>query len=117
MVDDNAAVGETLSGMLESLGYVAHTCTDGQAAVTWCQTRCGDVDLVILDLMMPGMGGLECYRQIRAACPDVPGVIMTGNIGDTTESDLAEAQITEVLRKPFRRPDIAALAARLVKKG
>ena len=75
-VDDDAEVCRTISRAVERLGYRASQATDGAIALAMVSQ---DVPgLILLDLMMPGMSGVEFLKELRATHPELPVAIVTG---------------------------------------
>lgn len=81
VVDDAVAVQRLLRLYLERAGYTVDTCGDGEEALA--RVSATQPDLVILDLMLPGLGGLEICRRLRAE-GDLPVIMLTAR---TTEQD------------------------------
>ncbi|WP_277050309.1 response regulator, partial [Ruania albidiflava] len=79
VVDDDAALSEMIGIVLQSEGYETAFCSDGAKAVE--AYRAEQPDLILLDLMLPGMDGIEICRRIRAES-GVPIVMLTAK-GDT----------------------------------
>ncbi|WP_055489160.1 response regulator transcription factor [Streptomyces sp. TP-A0356] len=98
VVDDDPTVAEVVSGYLERAGYVVDRAQDGpgalgRAAAHW-------PDLVVLDLMLPGMDGLEVCRRMRAQGP-VPVIMLTAR-GDEDDRILGlEVGADDYVTKPF----------------
>ena len=82
VADDDDDVREVLAEALEAPGRRVLKARNGVEAVQWATSA--PVDLIVLDLVMPEMDGVESFRRIHAARPDLPVVIVTGH----TESDL-----------------------------
>ena len=82
VVDDEEEIRALLAEVLQTEGRKILQARNGQGALRWVDSL--PVDLVILDLMMPEMDGVETFRRIHAAHPELPVVIVTGY----TESDL-----------------------------
>ncbi|MHB1296666.1 MAG: GspE/PulE family protein [Anaerolineae bacterium] len=100
IVDDDAGMCETLSDILEDKGFAVGTANDGQSAVE--RMKNGRFDLVLIDVMMPGMNGVETLRQIRAINPNVTTMIMTGHSQlEGFVSDALWNGVDGVLYKPF----------------
>ncbi len=82
LVDDEEEFTSTLSERLELRGHDTVTAGDGEAGL---QCLAGEAfDIVILDLMMPGLGGLETLKRIKGETPDLPVILLTGH-GSTRE--------------------------------
>jgi two-component system, OmpR family, phosphate regulon response regulator PhoB len=81
VVDDNSDIGKPLAKLLRHLGYDGHYVTNGEDALRFAQNKMPD--LVILDVMMPGMDGMEVLRQLKAD-PQTSGVkvVMFSAIAD-----------------------------------
>ncbi|MCC6777350.1 MAG: response regulator [Hyphomicrobiales bacterium] len=103
VVDDDRDVRQIASSFLESLGYRVLAVEGGQAAVDTI-SHGTEVDLVLMDVAMPELNGVEAMQAILAKRPDLPFVYMTGYIGPT-KLDPTEQR---VLKKPFSITELAA---------
>jgi CheY-like chemotaxis protein len=79
------------------LGYQIIEAADGQAGWDAYQADKDRIDLVLMDLSMPGMSGLELLKRLLVFDPDVPAIILTGNVPDEVDAPGARA----VLGKPL----------------
>lgn len=104
LVDDNAQVRERLSSFLEDR-YEAVQAEDGQAALDLLRAR-GDIDLIVTDVHMPAMDGLQLARAVRRRWPSLPVVIITGLGREEIAVDALRAGATNYLRKPFRNAEL-----------
>lgn len=77
VVDDDAMVREVTAGMLADAGHVVHEAADGAEALEFL-VRGGQVDLLITDINMPRMGGLELVKQTRERWPELPILLVSG---------------------------------------
>ena len=75
LAEDDAAIAEPLSRALQREGYEVSVAADGLIALE--HVRGGGVDLLVLDLGLPGMDGLEVCRRIRLEVPDLPVLMLT----------------------------------------
>ena len=82
LVDDEEEFVTTLAERLELRGIQALVATDGEAALDLIETD--PPQIVILDVMMPGLGGLEVLKRIKAQTPQIPVILLTGR-GSTQE--------------------------------
>lgn len=98
--------------MLEELGCVATTADDGIAAIAACTTE--EFDLVLMDLHMPGLDGLEATRRIRARGLDLPIVAFTADSRADLRDDCVTAGLDDVLLKPIDLRGLHDLIARTV---
>ena len=114
VVDDEAGLRVTLAANLELEGFAVEEAESGEAALAMATAR--RYDLVITDIRMPGMDGVELFRALRRQGQQVPVVLMTGfAMEDLVRSALEEGAYT-VLSKPFDVPHAVATvssAARL----
>ncbi|MEV6677506.1 response regulator transcription factor [Streptomyces erythrochromogenes] len=102
VVDDDPTVSEVVAGYLERAGFTVHRADDGPSALE-AATRLRP-DLVVLDLMLPGMDGLEVCRRLRAhgaGTPHLPVVMLTAR-GDEEDRILGlEVGADDYVTKPF----------------
>jgi two-component system, cell cycle sensor histidine kinase and response regulator CckA len=77
-VDDEASIVQLYRQMLEGLGYKVTAHTDSRAALEAFRAQPGGFDLVITDLTMPGLTGIDLFREITAIRPDTPVILCTG---------------------------------------
>ncbi|MFF3407195.1 response regulator transcription factor [Streptomyces sp. NPDC002742] len=98
VVDDDPTVAEVVSGYLDRAGYLVDRAADGPAALA--RAAAHRPDLVVLDLMLPGMDGLEVCRRLRAQGP-VPVIMLTAR-GDEDDRILGlEVGADDYVTKPF----------------
>ncbi|MFG2127100.1 response regulator transcription factor [Streptomyces sp. NPDC048751] len=98
VVDDDPTVSEVVAGYLDRAGFTVDVAADGPTAVAQAASR--QPDLVVLDLMLPGMDGLEVCRRIRAAGP-LPVIMLTAR-GDEEDRILGlEVGADDYVTKPF----------------
>jgi DNA-binding response OmpR family regulator len=98
VADDDPHVSELVTLALADDFLVAAE-SDGARALRAVAVTCPDI--VLLDLEMPHMDGLEACRRIRAACPSLPIVILTGNTETTAMERAFAAGASDYLAKPF----------------
>ncbi|MHB8732191.1 MAG: ANTAR domain-containing response regulator [bacterium] len=104
LVDDEALIRMGLRVMLQDLGYeIAGEAADGHEAVAKVAALAPDV--VIMDIKMPGMDGLEATRRIMAAQP-VPIIVLTAFNQQSLVAEAADAGVLAYLMKPVREADI-----------
>jgi two-component system, OmpR family, KDP operon response regulator KdpE len=116
VVDDDPAFRQGLRASLKSSGYDVHVARNAEQALEYVRQR--PVDVVLLDINMPGIGGVEACRRIRAAAPQA-GILML-TVRDTEDDKVLalEAGADDYVTKPFRfRELIARLHAVLRRTG
>ena len=104
-VDDQRYFRELIAGMLGEEGYEAETAPSGEEALSILETS--DFDLVLTDLVMPGMDGTELVHRIRARDPDQEIVVVTGVVDVKTAVDAMKLGANDYLLKPFDRRTLA----------
>ena len=105
VVEDEQAVRLVASRTLQSLGYHVIEATDGVEALEKWDAERGRIDLVLSDVVMPRMGGVELVTTLRARQPSLKVVMMSGYAG----KDLPFDGVIPLLEKPFTRAALAEL--------
>jgi CheY-like chemotaxis protein len=115
VVDDDRFLRLLIKRALETAGHTVFDCENGRKAVEHIERE--HIDLLITDILMPEMDGVEAVRAIRRLRPDLPILAISAG-GPAKAGDflgLAQAfGATETLPKPFRPEDVVAAAARLL---
>ena len=101
MVDDEEGLLETMASSLRDRGYEVITATDGESALLEYREHARDLDLVITDLVLPGLSGWEVFTAIRRAAPDLPVLIMSGHLEPKLEAAVNRSGAAGFLQKPF----------------
>ena len=114
VVEDEPAMRDIITFALETQDFA--TLTAGSAEEAWTLLRQQDVDLVVLDVMLPGMSGVEFCRRITQARP-VPVILLTA-LGETSQRIAGlEAGAADYVTKPFHPRELALRAAGLVRRS
>ena len=108
VADDNQGFADLLRATLEDAGYDVVTASTGLAAVA-CLER-NDVDVAVLDVLMPGISGDAVAQRLRQVSPELPVLLMTGS-----DDAFADGSGLPVLRKPFPGEELLAAVQRLKK--
>lgn len=99
VVDDDPTIAEVVTGYLERAGFAVEHAPDGPQALAFAART--PPDLVVLDLMLPGIDGLEVCRRLRAQAGDLPVVMLTA-LGEENDRVLGlEVGADDYLTKPF----------------
>jgi PAS domain S-box-containing protein len=101
VVDDEEAVRKMIQRALEQMGCQATAAPDGAAAIHAYKERSRPYDLVVLDLTMPKMDGLETLRALRKEQPSLPVVLMSGFSERHATARFGEHRLAGFLQKPF----------------
>ncbi len=99
VVDDEAVVRKAMERILEKEGMEVETSSSGYLAIQRMQEK--EFDLVITDLKMPGMSGMEVLRTVKILQPDVPVIIITGYATVDTAVEAIQNGAFDYLAKPF----------------
>jgi two-component system, OmpR family, response regulator MprA len=114
VVDDDKAVRESLRRSLEFNGYEVSLAADGAEALA--RIASSDPDVVIMDVMMPRLDGIETTRALRTAQNDVPILVLTARdaVGDRVEG--LDAGADDYLTKPFALQELLARLRALLRR-
>ncbi|HID63024.1 MAG TPA: response regulator, partial [Anaerolineae bacterium] len=107
LVDDEETVHELGQRVLERCGYTVLTAENGVQALEVYQAHRGEIALVVLDVVMPQMGGHECLRRLRKLDPQVKVLISTGYTANGSAQGLVAEGALGVVEKPFLLQDFA----------
>ncbi|UCD62517.1 MAG: response regulator [Candidatus Zixiibacteriota bacterium] len=107
IVDDNPNMSSLLSEMLEVFNYASVRASDGSEALE--QLENGNFSMVITDMRMPNMTGLELLERVKEKYPKLPVVLISGYSVDGDGVEKARAKPDGFLAKPFLMSDIEQL--------
>jgi CheY-like chemotaxis protein len=115
VVDDEPIVVDVIRLVLGAAGYEVAAAADVEAALA--HRALGDCRLVICDLMLPGLSGLDALRALRARRPGLSIVMTTGYATPEQEEDLLAAGATAFLPKPFDDSELLTLVQRVLSES
>jgi two-component system KDP operon response regulator KdpE len=115
VVDDEPAMRRGLRTSLRANGYEVEEARSGEEAVQIVGTRLAD--LVLLDVNMPGMGGVEACRRLRSALPGAGIVMITVRDGEDETVEALEAGADDYITKPFRLRELLARLSAVLRRG
>lgn len=104
IIDDEKVIRDGLSAILQKAGFAVQSAADGQTALSLLHQA--TVDLVLSDLKMPHMGGLEVLRAIKIIRPEVPVIIITGYAKIETAVETMQHGAADYLPKPFSPAEV-----------
>jgi nitrogen-specific signal transduction histidine kinase/CheY-like chemotaxis protein len=107
LVEDHDMVRGMTARMLESLGHRVVSMSGPLAALNWCESQKGVVDLLLTDIMMPEMGGVELSQMIKNLNPDIRVLMMSGYAPALGGQDGAVPEGMNFIQKPFSKSDLA----------
>jgi CheY-like chemotaxis protein len=111
VADDNDVAQRLCRRVLEKAGYNVLIAVDGLQAVELALSQ--HPAMILMDVAMPGIDGIEAMRQIKAAIPDQPIVIASAHSMASDRERFLAAGADDILSKPFRLTDLVAIVAKL----
>jgi DNA-binding response OmpR family regulator len=114
LVEDDAAIADPLARALKREGYDVEVYGDGPSALAGADDG---ADLVVLDLGLPGMDGLEVCRQMRAMGSDIPVLVLTARADEVDTVVGLDAGADDYVTKPFRLAELLARVRALLRRG
>jgi two-component system, cell cycle sensor histidine kinase and response regulator CckA len=108
VVDDEPAVRRIARLVLEKAGHCVLEAEDGQAALDLLRTYGGPLDLILCDVVMPNMSGIEFAERLKAEQPGMKVLLISGMVDESPVEGL------ELLRKPFNGQVLAAAVEALL---
>ncbi len=101
LVDDERVIRETMQRLLETHGYTVLIANEGEEALAVFEQHRATVKLVLTDLMMPVMGGVELLRKLRVSSPGLAVMVSSGLLENDKRRELAALGVAEILAKPY----------------
>ncbi|MBI1754374.1 MAG: CHASE domain-containing protein [Acidobacteria bacterium] len=115
VVDDEGIIRDLARTALENAGFRVLEARDGQEAVERFEDKGERIDLVLLDMTMPRMGGAEAFRRIRALSPSVKVLLTSGYTQKESLESLSDLPPDGFLQKPFRVRELIARVRNLLR--
>jgi signal transduction histidine kinase/CheY-like chemotaxis protein len=116
VVDDEELVLRVTALALEELGFQVITASDGACALEEYQRAGGRIDAVVLDLVMPVMGGRETFLALRERDPELPVLLVTGYALNYEAQELLDLGVRELVAKPFSVSALSAALSRALRR-
>jgi len=114
--EDDEQVRRLITGVLERAGYRVLSARDGEEALVVFEQHANEIDLALLDVVMPKRTGLAVLDVIRRSRPEIPVLFSSGYSADVLGSDLTERNDFELIRKPFQEGDLLNRIGRLIER-
>ena len=112
IVDDEESIRNFVWTSLENLGYTVSACNDGAAGVDYYRKHYREIDLVILDLIMPKMSGQDVFSEMKKIDPDVKVLISSGFSHTQATTQMLDQGALALLNKPFQITELAETVAK-----
>ena len=114
VVDDDEVVEEVTTSMIRRMGYSCAAVSSGEKALERLQRE--NFDIVISDIVMTGMNGVEFMNKAKERYPHLDFIIMTGYTSEYSYSNIIKAGAIDYLAKPFERAELQARLERAIKE-
>jgi len=102
LVDDEDSLLETGQELLSLSGYGILTASSGEQALEVLREKRGRIDLIIMDVMMPGMGGSKCLQEMLKIYPEMKVIMASGFLEDKKKKGILDSGAAAFIRKPYR---------------
>jgi two-component system cell cycle sensor histidine kinase/response regulator CckA len=114
IVDDEETIRSLVKDILEMKGYKVLAAADGREAIDVYRQERGRIDLVILDMAMPGMDGRETFEELKTINPQVKAILSTGFAEDDRAREVMALGVKAFVQKPYRIDDLAGAVRRVL---
>jgi CheY-like chemotaxis protein len=114
VADDNEVAQRLCRRVLEKAGYTVTIAVDGLQAVEFALAQ--RPSMILMDVAMPGIDGIEAMKRIKAAIPNQPIVIASAHSMASDHERFLAAGADDILSKPFRLADLVSIVAKLTAK-
>ena len=116
LVDDEKPILDVMSDMLGQRGYTAIPAESGEAAIEIYKKKRDQIDLVLLDVGMPGMGGRRCFEELFRINPEIKVIIATGYLAAGKVKKMIDTGAAGFISKPYRLADMLKKAREILGK-
>lgn len=116
IVEDEDAIASGLKFNFEQEGYEAHVFRDGPSSLGFLDEHAGDIDLVVLDLMLPGMSGYEICRAIRERDGRLPILVLSARTLSEDKAHAFDCGTDQYMTKPFALPELLSRVRNLLQR-
>ncbi len=114
LVDDEDLIIDVSQDILKLLGYNVLTAKDGKEAMQAYKKNQDKIDMVILDMIMPGMNGGEVYNKMKEINPDIKVLLSSGYSLNEQSAEILERGCNDFIQKPFNMMDISEKIRRIL---
>ena len=115
-VDDEETVLAVGSQMLEAMGYNVLSAGNGEEAVEIYRKNEGNIDLVLLDMVMPKMGGSTTYDRLKEINPDIKVILVSGFSFNDEASEILKRGCNGFIQKPYNMRELSNKIQEILKK-
>ena len=114
LVDDHQIIRDVTAKLLSALGYSVTTASDGSEALAVYQKHWSNIDLVIMDMVMPGMGAHECFTRLRSINPSIKAILSTGYANNNLVQEILDEGMSGFIQKPYQIDRLAEIVANIL---
>ena len=114
IVEDEQSLAQVLSEYLNQSGFIVNIINDGLTVIDWVKNN--HIDLIILDLMLPGQNGLDIYRQLRTFS-DVPVVMATARVDEIDRLVGLELGADDYICKPYSPREVVVRVKNILRRS
>ena len=114
LIDDEANIRQTTSKLLEIMGFDVILAGNGEDGVKKYQEHIDDIVLVITDVIMPVMNGMDCLLTIKSINPEAVVILSSGYLGDVTIEKMSSTHADGFLKKPYSRQQLEDILADVI---
>ena len=116
VVDDHDPTRQTITRMLEAGGFEVVQASSGNEALACLSRESDDIDMVLSDVTMPGMTGIDLSYQIRELYPSMPVAIVSGDVSELERSIIGRADVP-FIKKPFHAESLYSAVKEAIAKA
>jgi len=106
VVDDEEGVRDIAASILDEFGFEVLLARDGEEALELFKERADEISLVLLDLSMPGMGGIEAFRHLKQHWDDVKVILSSGYTEEDAISSFTGQGLADFIQKPYKPEEL-----------
>jgi DNA-binding NtrC family response regulator len=106
LIEDNESILDAVEKMLQHFGYIVVTASYGEQAIEIYRSRKDTIDLVILTLNMPGVGGRKCLERLIELKPDLKAIVTSGYTSDANLNIVQNGGNTVFVEKPYQLEEL-----------
>ena len=117
IVDDEEMVRELAADMLHELGYQVTTCEDGKTALEVYRDSWQNIDLVLLDMIMPDLDGRDTFAAMREINPDIRAILSSGYSINGKAQAILDEGVKAFVGKPFDQAELSEAVAYVLRGG
>jgi CheY-like chemotaxis protein len=116
VVDDHEPTRVTIARMLEAGGFTVRQASSADEALDRLARESDEIDMVLSDVTMPGMSGIDLSYKIRESYPELPVAIVSGDVSELERSIIGRADVP-FIKKPFHAESLYSAVREAMRRG